>query len=254
VSTKKIIFITGAGSGLGKKIAQTLSKKGHRVYGSYFSSRTAIKNKRLIRMDVRSAHSVKTALQKVIKIEGRINILINNAGATISGLSNGNSERDFRKMLEVNVLGPFRVIKEALRSAKKPEMIINITSMSAFLSLPNFAIYSSSKHAMEAFGLALRYELWPKTKVVNVTPGALVAKRNGKISHKTARAKFPILNWLMPLTSYDRVSGSVALLVNSASPPKRLVIGRDANIISIMQRVLPDFLFDRIMLFIWLKN
>jgi len=254
MKTKKVIFITGAGSGLGEMIALTLLEKGHSVYGSFYSSAISSKNKNLFKMDVKSSDSIKIALRKVINIEGRIDVLINNVGATISGPSRGNSEQDFQRLLDMNVVGPFRVIKEALKYSPKPKMIINITSLSAILSLPNFAIYSASKHAMEAFGIALRYELWPKTKVVNVAPGALVSKNNVKILHKTARNKFPILNWLIPLTSYDKVSKSISKLVEQVNPPKRVIIGRDAKIISIMQRIVPDFLFDRLMLFIWRKK
>ena len=107
---------------------------------------------------------------------------------------------------------------------------------------------------MEALGLALRYELAPSTKVVNVAPGALRTETSKKMSHKSAREKIPLLNWLMPLTSPEDVAIVIDKLINAPSVPPRVLIGRDAHIINMMQKMLPFSFFDKIILYVWRKK
>ena len=72
--------------------------------------------------------------------------------------------------------------------------------------------------------------------------------------HKPAREKFPILNWIIPLTSQNEVAKVVENLINISKIPRRVIIGRDAHIINIMQRLLPSFIFDKILSYIWNKK
>lgn len=173
---------------------------------------------------------------------------------TLSGPSLDFTEKEFKKILDTNILGSFRLIKSVFSSGAKPSLIINVTSLNAFLSVPNFGLYSSSKHAMEALGLALRYELAPLTQVVNITPGALLSKNNTKMSHKAVREKFSILNWIIPLTPPIKVAKIIAKLVDKPNLPKRVIIGRDAQLINLIQRLLPDFIFDWVLISIWNKK
>jgi hypothetical protein len=106
---------------------------------------------------------------------------------------------------------------------------------------------------MEALGLALRHELAPATKVVNVAPGALLIDSSKKMSHKPAREKSRLLNWVMPLTSPEDVAVVVDRLINASSVPPRVLIGRDAHIINAMQKLMPMAVFDRIVSYIWKK-
>lgn len=252
---QKVILITGVGSGLGNSIAQELIYEGHIVYGTYRTNAgTKTDGITLIRSDITSEKDNKALIEQIIQNEKRLDVIINNAGITLSGPTLSFSAKDFQKILEINAVGPFRLIKIACSSKTKPSLIINITSLNAFLSYPNFGLYSASKHAMEALGLALRYELAPQTKVVNVAPGALKREEPTKIPHKPAREKFPILNWIIPLTSQQKVAKVIAKLTDAPSVPGRVIIGRDAQIINVMQKILPFFIFDRILFYIWNKK
>ena len=252
---QKIILITGAGSGLGKSIAEKLICKGHVVYGTYRTNNDMkIVGITFIKSDITSEKDNQDLIKKILQKEKQIDVIINNAGMTLSGPTLSFSAEDFQKILEINVIGPFRLMKIACSSKIRPSLIINITSLNAFLSLPNFGLYSASKHAMEALGLALRYELAPQTKIVNVAPGALKREGAPKMPHKPAREKFPFLNWIIPLTSQKDVAKVIVNLIDASNVPRRVIVGRDAQIINLMQRILPSFIFDRILFYIWNKK
>jgi NAD(P)-dependent dehydrogenase (short-subunit alcohol dehydrogenase family) len=255
MSKNKIVLITGGNSGLGKVIAQNLALKGYTVYGTSRSiPLPKINGIHFLKLDVTSDTETKDAVSEIIRKERRIDVIINNAGVTLAGPTLGFSTEDFKKILDANLIGPFRLLKAALSYPNKPKLVINITSLNGFLSLPNFGLYCASKFAMEALGLALRYELGPLTKVVNVAPGALFMESARKMPHKPAREKFPLLNWLMPLTSPVDVAIAIEKLINASSVPSRVLVGRDAYIISLMQKLLPASIFDRIVYYIWRKK
>ncbi len=254
MTEKKVILLTGGSSGLGKVISQYLVSKGHIVYcASRHAASLESDGMHVLKLDVTSDHESQNAINEIMVKEKRIDVIINNAGITLSGPTLGFSVDDFKGILDTNLIGPFRLLKAAFSYQSKPKLVINITSLNGFLSLPNFGLYSASKFAMEALGLALRYELAPSTKVVNVAPGALRAESTKKMSHKPAREKSPFLNWLMPLTSPEDVAMVINKLINTPSVPPRVLIGRDAHIINIMQKILPFSVFDKIVFYIWNK-
>gem|GEM_PF-3272587 len=251
---KKVILITGGATGLGHVIAEELCRE-HTVY---CTSRDVKQEQeggiRYVRMDITSESDVREAISQIRNKEGSIDVIINNAGVTLSGPTLDFSAEDFKMLLDTNVVGGFRILKEVFRHNEKPERVINITSLNGFFSFPNFGIYSASKFASEALGLALRYELGATTQVVNVSPGALLAESQKKMPHKTAREKIKILNWLMPLTTKEDVARVIAKLVRAKRVPAQVRIGRDAFIIHTLQRCLPGFMFDKIVFFVWRKH
>ena len=252
---RRVILITGGASGLGKVIAQHLVR---RKYVVYCTSRTSEPPQNsgvhYLKMDITSDIETKDAISEVMAKEKRIDVLINNAGITLSGPTLGFSVDDFKKILDTNVIGSFRLVKAIFSFPIKPQLIVNITSLNGFLSFPNFGLYSASKFASEALGLALRYELGPEVQVVNVAPGALLAESSKQMPHKSAREKIPLLNWLMPLTSQDDVARKVEELIRFRRVPARVLIGRDAQIIHMMQKFLPFSFFDKIVFHIWRKK
>ncbi len=254
VNIGKVILITGGVSGLGKIIALHLVSKGHIVYcTSRHAASLEVEGVQLLELDFTSEAGSSKAISEIMLREKRIDVIINNAGMTLSGSTLGFSIDDFNNVLNTNLIGAFRLLKAAFSFPCKPSLIINITSLNGFFSFPNFGLYSASKFGMEALGLALRYELAPATKVVNVAPGALLSDSSKKMSHKPAREKSRLLNWLMPLTSPEDVAIVIDKLINASSVPPRVLIGRDAYIINAMQKLLPMTVFDKIVLYIWKK-
>ena len=255
MSDQKTILITGGATGLGKAIAERLVSRGHTVYcTSRRIENLPVSGAHFLQMDVTSESECQAAVNEIIQRENRLDVIINNAGITLSGPTLGFSVEDFRRLLDTNVVGSFCLIKAALAQPQKPKLVINITSLNGFLSFPNFGLYSASKFALEALGLALRYELSPETRVVNVAPGALRAESAKKMPHRSAREKIPLLNWLMPLTSMQEVARVIDRLIQARSVPARVLIGRDTHIIHLMQKFLPFSIFDRIVFLIWRKK
>lgn len=252
---RKVILISGGGSGLGRVIAQHLVSKGHTVYcTSRNTALVEVDGIHLLNVDITSDIESKNAISEIMMKENCIDVIINNAGITLSGSTLEFSVDDFKNILDTNVIGAFRLLKAAVSFPNKPKLVINITSLNGFFSFPNFGMYSASKFAMEALGLALRYELSPTMKVVNVAPGGLRAESSKKMPHKPAREKSLLLNWLMPLTSQEEVAKVIDKLINASYVPPRILIGRDAHIINMMQKLLPFSIFDRIVFYIWKKK
>lgn len=256
MTDKKIVLLTGGSSRLGRVIARHLAETGHTVYCTSRKAASSDMKGRIhfIKLDVTSDADVRRGIAAILAKEKRIDVVINNAAVTITGLAIDFSAEDFKTLLDTNVVGAFRVIKSSYSFPQKPKVIINITSLNGFLAVPNFGLYSASKFAIEALGQSLRYELTPSTRVINVAPGALQVEPGKKMPHKPAREKIPLLNWLLPLTTLDDVAVVIENVMNSESPPARVLVGRDAKIINFLQKVLPSFLFERIIFFIWQKK
>lgn len=255
MNERKVILLTGGFTGLGKIISRKLATKGHIVYCTSRNVKSLqVDDVQFIELEITSDTGCEDLIDKIIEKQKRIDVIINNAGITLSGPTLDFSVNDFKKIMDVNVIGGFRLIQAASLAPTKPSLVINITSLNGFLSLPNFGLYSASKFAMEALGLALRYEMAPSTKVVNVAIGALNSKTSTKMSHKPAREKSRLLKWLLPLTSPEDVSVIIEKLIHATSVPPRILIGRDAHIVNMLQKILPLSIFDKIIFYIWKKK
>ncbi len=255
MSKKKVILITGASSGLGWIIAKNLASKGNIVYGTSRSMAQCEKEGvKFIKLDIISNEACEDIVSYILTCENRIDVIINNAGITLAGKTLEFNDLNFKNILDINTIGPFRLIKAVFAQPKKPKMIINITSLNGFLALPNFGLYCASKFAIEALGFSLRYELAPLVKVVNVAVGAICSDQQEKMPHKTAREKFALLRMLLPLTSREDVALCVEKLIGSINPPSRILVGRDAKIINFMQKILPLSIFEKIIFYIWRKK
>jgi short-subunit dehydrogenase len=157
-----VIIVTGASSGIGLAIANYLADKGHHVYGI---SRTKIHEKLVkgIQADVTDYEQLKNTYQDIFDIEGRIDVVINNAGYGISGSIESTSLDDAKNLMDVNFMGVFHSTKAALPYLRESGggKIINMSSVASRLAIPFQAFYSSSKAAINAFTEALHNEVSP---------------------------------------------------------------------------------------------
>lgn len=251
----KVILITGGRSGLGFVIAKWLYGDGNIIYCTTRNlGDLTIKDLNFLSLNIISDADVDNLITKVIAREGRVDVLINNAGITLSGPTLNFSANEFKNIIDTNVIGPFRIIKKLVSIHHHSILIINITSLSGIFSLPNYGLYSASKFALEALGIALRYELYSKSiRVVNLTVGALDFPGKGVMQHKPVREKSYIMNFLMPLTSPEKVAKIVGCLISSKNPPTRVLIGRDAHIINALNKFIPMFILEKIVLYFWNK-
>ena len=192
----KIILITGCSSGFGMISAARLASLGYTVYASM---RDLSKNNDLkIELDRRdtSCHMIKldvcddTSIQKTISTiedkEGKLDILINNAGYGIGGFFEDLSEREIRDQFETNFFGVQKVTRFALPLMRKTAIksdkifstkIINVSSAQGRSALPGLGAYGSSKFALEGFSEGLYLELYPfGIEVVLLEPGTFSTK------------------------------------------------------------------------------
>ena len=177
---QQTILITGASSGMGKAFALRLLQEGHIVYGA---ARRVERMHDLedagghaIAMDVTDDASMQDAVARIISEQGRIDVLINNAGYAIYGAVEETSIADARRQFEVNLFGLGRLTQLVLPHMRKAGKgrIINISSMGGKMYTPLGAWYHATKHALEGWSDCLRLELKPfGIDVVIVQPGII---------------------------------------------------------------------------------
>lgn len=175
-----VALVTGASSGIGRACAEHLSRTGFRVYGT---SRSGVFPEAgspsptypaLLRMEVGSEASVRDAIGAVLEREGRLDVVVNNAGISLAGAVEDTGPDEVRRQMEVNFDGAVRVCRFALPGmrAQGSGCIVNVSSMAGLIGIPYQAFYSASKFALEGFSAALRAEVRPfGVRVVMIRAG-----------------------------------------------------------------------------------
>ncbi len=190
----KVVLITGTNSGFGWLTANSCAAEGHRVYATMRDTqgRNAEKAKLLIQqaninvldVEITSEKSVNDAIAAIIKKEGRIDVIVNNAGIYTVGIAETFTEGDLNKVMDVDVIGAWRMIRAVLPHMRQQGegLIINISSVAGRFSFPFQTIYNSAKFAVEGLTEGLHYEVRPLgVDVVMVQPGAFPTDIFGKI-------------------------------------------------------------------------
>jgi len=171
---QKVVFITGISSGFGKKTAELLAAKGHIVYGTVRKETESIANVNVLKMDLTDPESIKIAVASVLQKEGKIDILINNAGVHTGGAIETAPVENIRLQMDTNVMGMVYMLKEVLPAMRKQGegTIINFSSIGGLMGLPFQGFYSASKFAIEGLSEALRMEVKQfNIKVILINPG-----------------------------------------------------------------------------------
>jgi len=171
----KVVLITGISSGFGKATAGILAAKGYSVYGiSRKLTDNLSNNIKLLQADVTDRVSVQRAVSIVVKNEGRIDVLINNAGMGFSCSVEDSSPENIDLLMNINFTGYVNMIQAVLPAMRKQSRatIMNISSIGGVMGLPYQGFYSASKFAVEGLSEALRMELKPfNIKVIVIRPG-----------------------------------------------------------------------------------
>ena len=155
----KVILITGGSSGIGKSIGEFLLSKGYQVFGTSRNPEKYPDAKiDLVALDVLDPHSIQKAVDGIVASTGRIDVLINNAGAGITGPVEEIPTEEIKRNFDTNFFGPIQVIKSVLpiMRSQNSGLIINITSIAGYMGLPYRGVYSASKGALEIITEAFR--------------------------------------------------------------------------------------------------
>ena len=215
---KSIALVTGASSGIGKATAERLASAGYTVYGT--SRRGAPASPlpfTMLPLDVTSDESVEAAVSQLIRLEGRIDLLVNNAGFGVAPAgAEESSIEQAQAIFDTNFMGIVRMTRAVVPHMRQQGggRIINIGSVLGFLPMPYGALYAATKHAIEGYSESLDHEL--RTRGIRVSV----------IEPAYTKTQFDA-NFLEPdakLTEYSAIRASLAVtlknVMNGADPPE----------------------------------
>ncbi|MDG5491759.1 SDR family oxidoreductase [Psychroserpens sp. SPM9] len=213
----KVVLITGGSSGIGKSIGEFLSQKGYVVYGTSRSPERYPDSKiKLVALDVADGDSISAAIRSVIVTEGKLDVLINNAGAGITGPIEEIPNEEIQRNFDTNFFGPINVIKSVLPQMREQNsgLIINVTSIAGYMGLPYRGVYSASKGALGLITEAFRMEI----KDFNIHMTTLAP---GDFATNIAAGRYhaPILNGSPYETPYGSVLKAIDADVDSGDDP-----------------------------------
>ncbi len=247
-----VILITGSNSGIGMATALHLAAKGHRVYASMRDLsrggdlRQAAKDLPIeqIKLDVNDENSVKEAVSNILEREGKIGVLINNAGIGPLGTVEETDDAAAKAVFETNFFGALRTIRAVLPTMRerKSGAIVNVSSVAGRLSPFGGGIYSASKFALEAASEALAQEAVPyNIRVRIIEPGfiitpilqtaidTLTAAKNSPYPDAIERSKIIYTQGVQNGGSPSLVAETIEAAINSNDSTLRFPVGDGAR-------------------------
>ncbi|OMP29755.1 SDR family oxidoreductase [Mangrovimonas sp. DI 80] len=260
----KVVLITGGSSGIGKSIGEFLMSKGYQVYGtSRNPDRYANSKFPLIALDVSNLETISRAVAHVIEKEGKLDVLVNNAGAGITGPIEEIPDTEIKRNFETNFFGPINVIKAVLPQMRKQNsgLIVNVTSIAGYMGLPYRGIYSASKGALELVTEAFRMELKDfNIKMTNVAPGDFATNIAAGRFHapvlEESPYKEPYGNTLKLMDAHvDEgkdpmlMAKAIQKIIENPNPKIHYKVGEFMQKFSIvLKRILPDKVYEKLLL------
>jgi len=260
----KVVLITGGSSGIGKSIGEFLHQKGFVVYGtSRNPERVENSVFPLVALDVREVATIHGAVAKVVAISGRLDVVINNAGVGITGPLEEIPTAEIKNNFETNFFGPIEVMKAVLPQMRqqKSGLIINVTSIAAYMGLPYRSVYSASKGALELITEALRMEVKPfGIHITNVAPGDFATNIASGRFHapliKGSAYEIPYGNTLKMMDEHvdsgsnpNEMAEAVYNIIQTENPKIHYKVGIFMQKFSIvLKRLLPDTVYEKMLM------
>jgi NAD(P)-dependent dehydrogenase (short-subunit alcohol dehydrogenase family) len=247
--------ITGAGSGIGRAIAQSLASRGCHLALADISEPGLAETVQLLeapgirisrhKLDVADRAAVAALPQAVAAEHGRVDLLFNNAGVALAGTFEQISEGDFEWLLDINFGAVVRLTRAFMPYLKASDdaRIVNMSSLFGLISPPGQTAYSASKFAVRGFSNALRFELAGSNVGVTVVhPGGVATKiaenarrhagtTNAEVAEQLERAR-------RLLTMPPAQAGEIIVQAVERRAP-RVVVGRQAKLMALIERLAP---------------
>ncbi len=261
----QVVLITGGSSGIGKSIGLYLKSMGLKVYGT-----TRDLNKHpdfeifdLLQLEVTDPASIQTAVEGLIEKEGRIDVLVNNAGVGITGPIEETPHEEIQKAFDINFNGPLHMAKAVLPQMRKQNSgcIINITSIAGSMGLPYRGIYSATKGALIVVTEALRMETRDfGVRIATLAPGDFATNIVAGRYHTPIQAESPYsapYSKTLKMINDDvdaagdpiLVAKKVYGIINTTKPEVHYKVGNFMQKFSlILKKFLPGKLYERLVL------
>jgi NAD(P)-dependent dehydrogenase (short-subunit alcohol dehydrogenase family) len=203
MTRQEIAVVTGSSTGIGFETSLTLARNGFHTYATMRTLEASRGSEQItdiakrenlplqvIQLDVDNDKSVSDAINTIVKDNGRIDIVINNAGYALAGPFEETSNEEIRAQFETNFFGAVRIMQTAIPIMREQRSgkIVNITSMGGRIAVPLDSIYHGTKFALEGLSECLQYELEPfGINIILIEPGAVGSSfwKNLKIASKT---------------------------------------------------------------------
>lgn len=258
-----VALVTGASSGIGEATAQRLAEAGYTVYGTSRrgAGAGAADGKRgftMLALDVTNDHSVEGVVREVIAREGRLDLLVNNAGFSVAPAgAEESSLEQARAIFDTNFFGIVRMTSAVLPQMRRQGggRIVNIGSVLGFLPAPYMALYAATKHAVEGYSESLDHELrgWG-IRVTVIEPGytrtqfdahLLEADRKLDEYHEVRAAVSAHVAKLLTAGDAPAVVADVVLTAaRAAEPRRRYPAGSLARRLQVLRSFAPASLMD----------
>ena len=257
--TSKVVLITGSSSGIGLATAELLHEAGFIVYGTSRRTNSASKYKfHLIELDVNHDDSVNLAIEKVIQNEGRVDVLINNAGFAIAPAgAEESSMQQAQAIFDTNFFGAVRMTRAVLpvMREQKSGLILNISSILGLLPTPFGALYSASKHALEGYSESLDHELRSQgIRVSLIEPaytktslGINLLEADAKVSaydHIREKLHQHMIKAINKSDDPSVVAKTILTVINSQNILPRYTSGKAARHLKNLRKFAPVKIFD----------
>lgn len=192
---EKVIFITGASSGIGRETVKLFQSKNWRVAATMRTPENSadlqkIADVETFRLDVTDAESIKSAIGGALEKFGRIDAVVNNAGYALVGAFEAAAPEQIEKQFQTNVFGLMNVCREILPVFRRQKRgtIVNIASVGGRVTFPLYSLYNATKWAVEGFSESLQYEVEKfNIRVKIIEPGPIKTDfydRSEDLTHK----------------------------------------------------------------------
>ncbi len=260
----KVVLITGASSGIGKSISEYLHQKGMVVYGTSRNPKESeINGVKMLPLNVIDIETIKKTVDTIVKTEGRLDVLINNAGMGITGPIEDTPTNEMRRVFNTNFFGAIDVMKAVLPQMRqqKSGLIINVTSIAGYMGLPFRGVYSASKGALEIITEATRMEVKQfGIDITNVAPGDfatnIAAGRYHTPVYDTSSYKEKYAENLALMDEHvdsgldpQIMAQSVFKIIQTKHPNIHYKVGGFMEKVSIvLKRILPDTWFEKLLM------
>lgn len=268
---KRVFLITGCRSGIGLSTAVEAGKAGHVVYAGLRDPKTSAKLEEAaegldvipLGLDITKEEEREAAVERILREQGRLDVLVNNAGVALGGFLELVQESELRRVFEVNVFGTWALTKRCLPSLRNSGgAVIHVSSMSGRMAFPGLGVYSASKFALEGMSEAWRHELnLTGVRLALVEPGAYktdIWTRNRHLAERARETDTPYGHHFASLEKvFDKVVDRLARdpkevaekileLAAHPKPPFRNPLGGESGLREALLRLMPFALLEGI--------